>query len=106
MGDILLLVGVVKKRHALLLPWLAVSALLVSVIGLTTVGLPIFYFVMEAVIPGVIILVVGAAVTSLYAYIWAVVCSQHANLRERARETAATDTKSEPSNPNDPYASV
>ena len=84
----LLFAGLLTRKPALMLPWLATAMLYLSVAAAFVLGLTVIQFtVVQTCSGGLFTMAVGLAFVMVYYYIWKVVQSEWMNIREAATRT-------------------
>ena len=78
-----LMIGLLKKKHVMMLPWLIIYMISFVVQCMVVVGLAIlFFFVLESVGGGFIFLLICTPLLFLSFYFWWVVQSEYCNIKE------------------------
>jgi len=89
----LMLVGISKRKHGLMVPWLILAFAGFGLLCLIVVGLPTLRFWTGAYIAGIIELIVGVSVAYIGFYILRVVHAEYKNIKDANRNPGGDKEK-------------
>jgi len=80
--SIVLIIGVLKKNHFLMLPWVILGFMVIISLVISVIYTAVIFFIDGYILAGVLWIVVGIICVLIYLYMWAVVYSQFTVLKE------------------------
>jgi len=80
--SILLIVGVIKRNHYLMMPWVVLGITIAIGLLISILYTSIAFFIQGAVVPGLFWLIFGLIAVVIYVYMWMVVYSHFIVLKE------------------------
>ncbi|XP_062544736.1 uncharacterized protein LOC134211654 [Armigeres subalbatus] len=86
--SLLMILGVLKKNHYLMMPWVILGIMLVIGLLISVIYTAVVYFIDGFVLGGTLWIVIGLISVVIYTYMWAVVYSffvEQKNENERGR---------------------